>query len=138
MIYKWMNPLNIQHYSLRTIDTRQKPTLTLTRVSTRITNMTFKITFSWPGQSEKHSFQCDGETYLLDAAEEAGFEWPYSSRAGADSSTIARLISGEVDQIEQAFLSERQVSKGFILVDVAYPLSDCTLIIAAEDDDDLY
>jgi ferredoxin len=133
-----MNPLSIQHHPLRTIDTPQKHTLTLTRVSTKITNMTFKITFSWPGESEQHSFQCDEDTYLLDAAEAAGFEWPYSARAGVEPSTAARLISGEVDQIEQSFLSDNQISKGFILADVAYPLSDCTLIIGVEDDDDMY
>ncbi|KAJ5533421.1 ferredoxin [Penicillium frequentans] len=81
-----------------------------------------------------NTFQCDGETYLLDAAEEAGFEWPYSARAGVETTTSARLISGEVDQSDQSFLDDDQISQGFILADVAYPLSDCTLIIGVEDE----
>lgn len=96
--------------------------------------MAFKITFSWPGESEQHSFECERDTYLLDAAEEAGFEWPYSARSGAETSTAARLISGEVDQSDQSFLDDDQISQGFILADVAYPLSDCTLRIGVEED----
>lgn len=95
--------------------------------------MTYTITFSWEWESQTHSFQCAEDTYLLDAAEAGGFEWPYSSRSGTEPTSAARLISGEVDQSEQSFLDDDQINAGFILTDVAYPLSDCTLVVGAEE-----
>lgn len=94
-----------------------------------------KITFTFNGKPGKeYTFQCDEDKFLLDAAEEADFEWPYSSRAGAEPSSAARLVSGSVDQSEQTFLDDEQIAQGFILTDVAYPLSDLVLVIGVEDD----
>ncbi|WP_248463981.1 2Fe-2S iron-sulfur cluster-binding protein [Pectobacterium versatile] len=79
-------------------------------------------------------FQCREDVYILDAAEEAGFDLPYSSRAGADSASVARLISGQVDQSDGSYLDDEQIAVGFFLSDVAYPLSDCVVRFFAEDE----
>lgn len=93
----------------------------------------YTITFTVPGESEEYSFQCGESDFLLDAAQENGFDWPYAGRAGEDPASAARLISGQVDQSEQTFLVDEQIAEGYILTDVGYPQSDCVLLIGQEE-----
>ncbi|ACT12610.1 ferredoxin [Pectobacterium aroidearum] len=79
-------------------------------------------------------FQCREDVYILDAGEEAGFTLPYSSRAGADPSSAARLISGQVDQSDGSYLDDNQKAAGFFLTDTSYPLSNCVVRFFAEDE----
>ncbi|MEI7174463.1 2Fe-2S iron-sulfur cluster-binding protein [Pectobacterium carotovorum] len=79
-------------------------------------------------------FQCPDDKYILDAGEDAGFDLPYTDRSGAGSSSVARLISGQVDQSDGSFLSDEEKAAGFFLTDTSYPLSDCIVRFFAEEE----
>ena len=96
--------------------------------------MTYTVTIKTA--EEEHVLQCESDTYILDAVEEAGIDLPYSCRAGACSSCAAKIESGTIDQSDQSFLDDDQIDAGFALLCVAYPTSDC--VVQTEQEDSLY
>ena len=91
------------------------------------------ITLQTP-ECETHTFECDEETTILDALEEAGLDHNYSCRAGSCSSCCMKILEGTLDQEEQFFLDDDQLEEGFALTCVAKPTSDSVTLLTDQEE----
>ena len=94
---------------------------------------TFKVTLVNASLGLNRTIDCADDQTIFDAAADQNIDLPISCRAGSCSSCAGKLISGSINQDDQAFLDEEQIAAGFLLTCVAYPQSDCTVETHAEE-----
>jgi len=68
--------------------------------------------------------EVDEEGSILDAAEDAGYDWPYGCRQGMCASCTSVVVSGDIDISGQQVLSDDEVDDGARVTCIGTPDSD--------------
>jgi ring-1,2-phenylacetyl-CoA epoxidase subunit PaaE len=69
----------------------------------------------------RNFFMAPTDASVLDAAERAGLELPYSCRAGICATCRTKIVAGEADMMHNIALEPWEVDAGFVLCCQARP-----------------
>jgi ferredoxin len=78
-------------------------------------------------QGQTHTIQVAESQTILDAAQNAGIDLPFSCSAGVCTTCAAQILSGEVEQNDGMGVSPELQAEGYALLCVAYPRSNIKL-----------
>lgn len=86
---------------------------------------TYTVEISHQGQT--HTIQVSESQTILDAANDAGLDLPFSCNAGVCTTCAAQILAGKVEQTDGMGVSLELQEEGYALLCVSYPLSDIKL-----------
>lgn len=92
------------------------------------------VTIHNPQMNQTVTVEVPEDRYILWEAEDAGLELPYACRMGCCTACAVRVKSGELRQVEALGVSQELRDAGYGLMCVAYPVGDCELEVADEDE----
>lgn len=84
-------------------------------------------------QGSSHTFSAAEDQTLLEAAQAAGLDLPYSCSAGVCTTCAGQILEGTVDQADAMGLSPDLQSQGYALLCVSYPRSNLKIEAGKED-----
>ena len=90
-------------------------------------SLTREVTVSVEGQD--YTYEVSPEKTILEAGLDNNIDMPYSCQSGLCTACRGRLVSGKVDMIEDAGLSEGEIAEGYILCCSSKPASSDIKII---------
>uniref|UniRef100_A0A061RBV1 Ferredoxin n=1 Tax=Tetraselmis sp. GSL018 TaxID=582737 RepID=A0A061RBV1_9CHLO len=95
---------------------------------------TFNVKIYNHYQDKEFEVQVPEDRYILWEAEDHGLELPYSCRMGCCTACAVRVLEGEVHQYQALGISRELRDKGYALMCVGYPVTDCRLETVTEDE----
>ncbi|MBW4631401.1 MAG: 2Fe-2S iron-sulfur cluster binding domain-containing protein [Iphinoe sp. HA4291-MV1] len=95
---------------------------------------TYKVTLVSQAEGINKTIEVEDDEYILDIAEAADLDLPYSCRSGSCSDCAGFIKSGTVDQSDGNYLDEDQIEAGYVLTCIAKPTSNCTIETHKKDD----
>lgn len=90
-----------------------------------------EVTFEHDG--EETTVEIPEDEFILDAAEAAGLELPFSCRQGNCTSCTGLVEEGDVERGGVA-LSIKEEEEGYALLCSSYVRSDCRIVAGAQDE----
>lgn len=84
------------------------------------------------------TYEVNAKKPILDSLREQGVDLPYGCKYGGCITCAAKLLDGEVNQVAQVALNNRQINDGYVILCVARAVTDCTFEIGVESHDRLY
>lgn len=88
----------------------------------------FRIRLVNPARGLDVTVPCRDDQPILEAAEAAGVDLPYSCRSAACATCAGRVLEGSVALDEQFILSDGDRERGYTCLCSARPTSDCRIL----------
>lgn len=80
-------------------------------------------------EEDHGTLDVDEDGSILEAAEDAGYDWPYGCRHGMCASCTSFVVHGEIDISGQQILSEDQIDEGARVTCIGTPDTDEVQIV---------
>ncbi|KVI01555.1 ferredoxin C 1, chloroplastic [Cynara cardunculus var. scolymus] len=95
------------------------------------TTCSYKVSIEHEGQTTE--LEVDPDETILEKALDTGLDVPHDCKLGVCMTCPAKLLSGSVNQSE-GMLSDDVIERGYSLLCVSYPKSDCHIKIIPEEE----
>ncbi len=85
-------------------------------------------------EEKSHCFEVPEDRRILEVADELNLDLPSSCHTGVCTTCAGKIISGEVQQDDAMGVSPELQTEGYVLMCVAYPLSNLKIQAGKEEE----